>query len=541
MKRFLIACIVCTTIAVVPSCNLSYFESTEFGDIIFDPSLALPVGEITYTVSELFEELNEGGAVIAPNSEDVVTLTYTETLQSQSASGFLTVLDQGFGSSLASGTNLANPPIATQIQVSETYEFDLSQSGNEAYDSILFNGGTFDFQVSSDIGADVSFTATFTSLEDASGTIVMTGDLPSGGASFSESASLVGGKGLFHLDAQGNASSSKFLVSINYVISVGTTNAITADQGVTFNIGMNNAAFQTIFGNVGNQSLSVGEQDINLDFFSTFGGGNIAFADPSIKFIFDNSFGFPLGIDFEQLTAVSADGTNINLQGSVVDNVQIVNSPEVSQQGSSVRTELAINASNSNIADLLSSKPTRFLVEVGAESNPSTIPAVYNFIDLANILDVSVEIEIPLEININRLSAEEIVGFSGGEDLNDAKRLLFRVMAENELPLGGQIELQFRDASDNVIYTVDERPAFTAASVGSDGRTNEVATSTVDILLPDAAIRTIQNAASIKVIATISTTDAESATAVKLFDDYELKFRLAVQAEVEVNANGNGN
>ncbi len=539
MKRFLLACLVCLTIAAVPSCDLKYFESTEFGDIIFDPSLAIPVGTITYTVAELFEELNDGGAVIAPNGEDVVTLTYTETLQSQSASGFLTVLDQSFGSSLVSGTDLANPPITTQIEVSELYEFDLTQTADEAYDSILFNAGSFDFNASSDIGADVNFTATFISLENASGPIVINGSLPSGGANFVQSESLVNGKGLFHLDDQGNPASSKFLVRIAYDITVETTDIITANQRVSFSIGINNTSFQTVYGSVGNQSLTVGQQDIDLDFFSTFDSGDITFADPTVRFIFDNSFGFPLGIDFQQITAVSGAGTNIPLSGTVVDNLQVVNAPDVNQQGQAVRTEIEITSGNSNIADLLSSKPTRFLVDVGAESNPATAPASYNFIDDSNLLDVSVEIEIPLELNINGLIAEEVVNFTNGGDLEEAKRLLFRVIAENELPLGGLVELQFRDVNGNVIYTVDERPAFSAASVGTDGRTNEVAMSTVDILIPDEGIRIIENATSINVVATITTTDAQSATAVKFFDDYELRFKLAVQADVEVNSNGN--
>lgn len=539
MKRFIPALLVCCALAAIPSCNVKYFESTEFGDIIFDPSLAIPVGSITYTVSELFEELNDGGAVIAPNSEDVVTLTYTETLQSQAASSFLTVLDQGFSSSLLSGTNLSNPPVATTITVSELYEFDLSQTGGESYDSMLFNAGSFNFSASSDLGADVDFVATFRSLEDASGTIVMNGSLPSGGASFSQSTSLAGGKGLFHLDDGGNPSSSKFLVNIEYTISVGTTNSITAAQRVSFDIGINNTTFQTIYGSVGNQALTLGQQDISLDFFSTFDGGGITFADPTIRFIFDNSFGFPMGIDFQEITAVSGDGTNISLQGSVVDNLQIVNAPSINQEGQSVRTEIEINTANSNISTLISSKPTRFLVDVGAESNPATTPSVYNFIDVSNVLDVSAEIEIPLELNIRDLAAEEIIDFGSGGDLEDARRLLFRVIAENELPLGGSVELQFRDGNGDVIYTVDDRPAFAAASVGADGRTNETAMSTVDILIPEEGIRIIENAVTINVVATLTTTDAQSGTPVKFFNDYELRFQLALQADAEINTGGN--
>ena len=40
-------------------------------------------------------------------------------------------------------------------------------------------------------------------------------------------------------------------------------------------------------------------------------------------------------------------------------------------------------------------------------------------------------------------------------------------------------------------------------------------------------------------VATLTTTEAESEVAVKFFEDYELKFKLSVQADVEINSGGN--
>ncbi|OEK05263.1 hypothetical protein [Roseivirga misakiensis] len=539
MKRFLPAVLLCIALAAIPSCNVKYFENAEFGDIIFDPSLAIPVGEITYTVSELFEELNDAGADILPNDENVIQLNYQETLQSQSASTFLNIRDQSFSGSLAAGVNVSNPPVTTTLNVSELFEFDLTQTSNETYDSIFFSNGQFEFEASSTFDADIDFTATFISLVENDAPLVVTGSLPSGSSGFSQTESLVDYRGLFHLDDQGNPSSNKFLVRIEYTISVTTSSVITSGQRINFDIGVNDAAFERVYGNVGNQSLAVNFQVVNFDFFRNFEAGNIAFADPKITFNFDNSFGFPLGIDFQEVSAIGPEGAIIPLEGDVVNSLQVVDGPTLAQEGQVIRSSIELNKDNSNIDVLLSSQPTKVIIEVEAGANPANVPPVYNFVNDQSILDIGVVVEIPLDINLDQLIAEEQLDFNNSEDLDEAKRILFRINAENELPLGGLVELQFLDDQDNVVYTIDQRAAFDAAPVGVDGRTTEAALSTADIQLEEEDIRAIENATSINVVATLTTTDAASNVAVKFFEDYELKFKLSAQADVEVNSGSN--
>lgn len=526
-------------VAVIPSCNIRYFENPEFGDIIFDSSLAIPVGEITYTVSELFEELNDAGATIGTNTENVVTLTYQEELQSQSASGFLEVLDQNFSASVQSGTTINNPPVTVVVASVELFEFDLSQTADEAYDSLFFNGGNMAFTVNSDINADIAYTATFLSLEEGGAPIVFAGNLSAGSSGVVENRQLAGVKGKFDVDAAGDPARSKFLIRVEYNATITPSSSIAATDQLSFNIGITNTTFDRVYGSVGNQSLDVGQQTIDLGFFDNFDTGEIRFADPKVRFVFDNSFGFPIGIDFQQISSVSSDGSSTTLQGDVVNSLQVVNAPTINQEGQTIRTEIELNAQNSNIEDFLTSQTRQVVMNVSAESNPSNTPQVYNFINDENLLDVFVEVEIPLDVNMNGLAVEESVNFTNGDDLQEAKQLLFRIIAENELPLAGLVELQFLDAQANVIFTVDQRAAFSAAPVGADGRTTEAVMSTTDVTLTDSEIRIIENATSINVVATLTTTDAQQGGSVKFFDDYELKFRLAAQADVEINSNGN--
>lgn len=198
------------------SCNLDYFEGAEIGDIVFDPSVAISVGEISYTVEELFEELNDAGAQVGATDDNVVSLIYEQQLQSQSATSFLAVLDQNFGGSLASGTSVSNPLNEVRFSVSETYQYDLSQRGNEAYDSIYFSGGDLQVALSSDYDATINFNLTFLSLEENGVAYSVSGQLTPNNSSFNINQSLSNFVGLFNTDINGGS----FYRQISAVLSV---------------------------------------------------------------------------------------------------------------------------------------------------------------------------------------------------------------------------------------------------------------------------------------------------------------------------------
>ena len=525
--------------SLLVACNVQYFEKAEFGDVVFDPSIAVVFGELNYTVDELFEQLNDANAGVTSNDEGVVTIVYSEQLQSQSAQDFLQVQDQVFGNSLPGGVNITNPGAATTVTVSESYEFDLSQRGAEAYDSIFFQSGLFEFSVESDFNATIDFTANFKSLEKSDNVLVMSGTLTPGNNTFFDTESLAEYVGYFYLDKDGNASSNKFLVDISYDITVAPNQSIAATDRIQFNIGMTNTKFDRIYGFVDSQELEVSFEIVNFDFFQQFATGDITFSDPRVNFVFNNSFGFPLGVDFRQIEATNADGQSINLQGDIISQLNQVAGPRLQNEGITRVTEIEINKDNSNIVDLLSLKPERIVVDVIAESNPNGVPQQYNFINDASILDIGVDIEIPFDMNINGLQAEESMSFSPPENIDDAKRLMIRLASENYIPLEGIVEIQFLNGNGNIVYTVDEQAAFAAAEVGSTGRTTQPALATTDFVLEEQDIRAIKNATSINLVVTLTTTNADQGASVKLFDDYELKFKVSGQLDVTLNTKGN--
>lgn len=523
-------------IFLLAGCNLSYFEESEFGEFTWDGSLAIPLGEINYTVEELFSELDGGSTTIRPGDENVVSIVYEQRLDAQTASDFLQIQDQVFNGSLPINVNLANSASAQNLQASRVFEFDLAQQGNEAYDSIYFNAGDLAIDLNSSIAYPVSYSLVFRSLEDNGERIISSGAISSGG-SISDAVELNEKTGLLNLDAAGNVSSNKFVLELTYNFEVPAGGNVSANQSVDFNIDMLRSGYSDLFGFVGNQNLDINLQEVELDFFNIFSGGELIFTNPKVDFIINNSFGFPIGIDYSGIRAIQSDGTELQLTGEVTLDREIVEAPTIDQKGSSIETLHRIDRENSNLNLLFSSQPTSFRFDLTSVSNPDNAVSQYNFINENNILEALALIEIPLDMVIDEVGADQGFPFNS-ETLESAKRALMKISSSNQMPLGGNLEIQFLDDNGNIVFTIDQRPYFNGAEVGADGRTIGAAQGSAEILLEDEDLRRMEGASSINVRALLSTTDADQELGVKFFDDYILNIKVALQADVELKGTG---
>ena len=536
VRSFLLA--VCAT-ALLVGCNLEYFADAKLNDLVWKPSLAIPLGELSYSVQDLFDELSEAGVDIGQNSDNIVMLTYEAQLQSQTATGFLTLSNQSFGQSVDAGLNINAQGFSSLHDYNEVFVFDLAATQNEEYDSVNFSGGNLDILMSSELDAEVAYTLTLNSLiiNETHQPLVVSGILNPSNPSASFTDALNKYLGDFSKDANANAVRNKIVVKLDYQVRVSPTSVIQPTDGVSFTMNLSNPEFDLVYGYVGERKLDVNFELLNLDFFDSFREGTISFAEPRFSFVFDNSFGFPLGVSFNQIAAITQQGQIIPITGSAANTEGIVNGPQIGAIGTSVNTTLELNSTNSNLPELISSMPKKVIIEVNTEANPASAPAQYNFVSVNSELSVGVLLELPMTVNINGLVSRQNVDFDIADDLEQAKQLTLRLIAENNLPLGGEIELVFKDANNNAVFTVSERALFDGAPVGSDGRTTQATSKIVDIHFVDADIRLLEKATSIDVITRLTTTGASTNEIVKFFSDYTLKIKLAAQADIEITSN----
>jgi hypothetical protein len=522
-------------------CNLDYFADAQIDDFTWNPTVALPIGEISYNVEDLFQDLTDAGVEIGTNGDDVVTLTYQEELQSQSANGFVGLIDQSITQRSSAGISAENPGLSSQVTKSEVFPLTWVTNFGEEYDSIDFSSGSLRIQMNSTIDADVDFTLTLRSLENSSTQqpLAISGTLTPANPTVVFNDGLAKYVADFSKNENGDETTNTLVAELEYLVSISPSSSIQANDGLNLSLSVNQPQFNAAYVYVGQKPLDVSFELVNLDFFDAFGEGTINFGEPVFRFTFDNSFGFPLGVSFNEMAAVTQQGQIINLSGEAVNRVNVIEGPELENIGSSLETTFELNVDNSNLADLVNSKPSKIIVDVNAFANPAEAPAQYNFMLNESELKITGFLEMPMIVNINQLSGNQKVDLNITNTLEQANKLILRIITENNLPLGGDVELAFLDNNDNELYVISERAFFDAAPVGSDGRTSSTVTKIVDLTLESEQIRLIEDAVKIEVRTKLSTTNASSGQNVTFFSDYELKIKLAVQADVNVNSNGN--
>ena len=165
------------------------------------------------------------------------------------------------------------------------------------------------------IGLTIDFTLTVRALinKTTEDPLIIRGSLSPSGTTFSSNNDLGDFKGVFTKDANDNPVRNRVVVDFAYDISVEANTTVSSSDEVDFTMNLTNAKFQTVFGDVGTQALDVNFQVVNLDFFRDFDAGGITFTNPEFNFIFENGFGFPLGIDFKNITAIGSEGQIVPL------------------------------------------------------------------------------------------------------------------------------------------------------------------------------------------------------------------------------------
>lgn len=534
MRKFLRLSI--ASILLMTACDFGYFQDADLAEFVWDPSLAVPLGEVTYTVSELFNEISDGEAQIGPNEENVVSVVYEQQVTAQTANDFLKVDNQGLAGGVIAGRNIVNSAEVQLVQVEEIVEFDLVLPNGQAFDSIYFKKGDFTIEFASNIIYPISYQAEVLSLIENNRPIGYSGELDiNNGDNYDEA--LNGVKGLLHLDKSGAITNNKILFKLTYEFEVPVGGDLNASQGVSVDVKIRNAQFSDVFGYLGEKSISVSTPTINFDFFDVFEGGDLEFADPEIEFTIQNSYGFPLGLDYSDVTAVGRDGERVMLSGPITEYLQLVNAPMLGQTGS-VETIHMMDGANSNLAEVFSALPNVFSVNVTAKANPENGPDQYNFLNENQQFQGLAIINIPLDMRVSEIIANEQINFNNADNIAQAEQMLLRVVSTNEMPMGGDLELQFIDENGDVYHSLSERPVFSAADLGPDGKTVEGKKLISELLLEDADLRQMEKAEKINVRARLNSTDESANRKVKFFADYTLKLKIAVLAKLKLKTSG---
>ena len=521
----------------IQACDLSYLDK-DIEDFDTEASFAIPVGNITYTVDELLNEIDAEIVEIKENNEGIVSFVYLDTLASVTAVNAIEIPDQRFPSQdYNPGIDIPSPGsfinetlILDQIP---PFIFSLSGSNDEEFNEIVFSGGNLQLTVQSTFtDVDIDLTLTLNSLksktDDTSYEVTTS---INGATSEIIDIDLTDFWADLTDDGNGGSTTNTLLLTVSGSIDLEVGDTITPEQKLSFSLGMTNLQFEAIYGDLKNQTINSESLTIDFDVFEGFGTGTLLFADPTLRLIVDNSFGFPLGIDFGNIAASNASETKF-LMGAITDTPQIINGPTLAQEGQTVRDFITIENTNSNIVDLLALKPSQFTVDISATSNPNG-GSNQNFSLNTSALSAYVEVNMPLDVVFENIEFEQELDNFNGADFEYLGETTLNIHTINTIPLGGTLEMVFYN-DNSIVHTTTKLVVFAAAPVDTNGISTGVTENTASFDIKGDDIKTATRAVlKLK----LNTTNASSNSPVKLLAANTLDISFPTDVSIDSNNN----
>lgn len=514
-------------------CNLNEVDFKDLKPPLLDGTFAIPVGFVNYSMRELMDSIGDAGLDLSEDSTSLLFLTYRDTAQFTSGTNIIEIEDVTNTGSipLVSFTNPGPNVVAEKYDSTFTFRYPANKS--EEVDSIFYQSGSLVIDISKtfpyDLIYDVSIQNTRT--KDGNAPINIRGTVPSANSSANVQRDLSDYKTI--LSFEDNQNTFEFKVSLDIVLAPGES--ISDTDFVTFNLSYINQNFEIIYGKFGQDTTAIGNQIIDVGFFSELGETGLEFGGPVITFDFNNSYGVPLGVLFGGMFGVEGDSIagqtdTTYLTGAITTRPQVI---EAAQTVGETRTSsIVVDRNNSSLQDLLSSSPNQIGFDLSAVTNPLDT-TVSNFLMDGNEVETYIEIYMPLEIALNNLTRSFEFDLGDGLDFNEVDSLSLRLVTQNGLPFSAFLEFEIVNDSLGSSYQIPTTLVLESAFIDSRGLVNEKRKTVSDISVGKDGVEAFKNGGNLFLRFILNTPANTSRNSfIKVLGDYTIDIQLSMVGKV---------
>lgn len=319
----------------------------------------------------------------------------------------------------------------------------------------------------------------------------------------------------------------------------GNTNPTLANYTFNMPIGITNLQFASMYGNLGQFNMDLGQ---TID-FSTFKGNlgtGFQFSPGAISLSInaDNSFGVPVRYTSTTFNAHS----DVNTPHDVPINLFVAPATNTFDIGAStvfgsIKTT-TIPSTNPNISDAFNISPNKLVLVANAQTNPGG-PGVLNFVTDKSAINVNMKVLMNFFASINNFSFQDTLKFDL-KDIDQLESLSIRINTTNGFPLGVKLQAFFTDQNYNVLDAMftDPLPDVLKPAALSGAPDYKTTTPTSyqfpDIVYDQARITKIQNAKNIILKLVLNTPNNGP---VKIYNTYYFDSKIAIRAKAKLQSN----
>lgn len=504
MRNYLLRFVLFLAVASLISC--SDFDS--FDDPVdTNRELAVPLFNTTTSLTDLLDGLS-GETFVTMGPDDLITLNYKGNVASRVATDLFTFLT----------------PVLVPLQDSvTTFPFDLP--GTLDVTLMTIKSGGMSYQFTNDLDEKVDLTLNIPQLVKNGIPYVNQTTLDS--VSTGNNEWIVQMEDLTGYELIGD--NDNLIIEYEaYRESDGERIKFVANPAVA----ITDIEFSYIEGYWGSEPLDIERDTIEIEFFENWVQGDVFFENPKIEITVDNSFGFPVRSEVKELKILTVDGSEIDLMSSYIDDGIDFDYPAINEVGEVKTTLFDFDKTNSNVVDVLSSGPVSVDYDVDALSNPDNIQEL-GFMTDSSYFNIQVGVELPFRGRVNNFQARDVFNVNF-DTYDDVDFIEFKMVAENQIPLGIDIQLYFADENENLIdslYAAGEN-ILEPAPVDANGEITGVITEKTTFATIDAAkFNKIRAAKKLIVEGLFFTTDVNNSTPaiVSLKSDQEVEIRMGMK------------
>ncbi len=499
------------TLAAFSCKQIDEFQDAEI--VSGDAEFAIPLLKATTSIQDLLENFDEYTFVeITPDG--VIHLRYKGDVLSQQAQEFF------------AETRAKLPPL---IPMDTTlFALPFSSPDQLEVDFATYSAGTVGLALVSDYVGTVDLTVTILqAIKDGQPLTIHT-----------QFQSPVGSMPIFFHYPQEIAQTAGYdLVPENGIVWV-RYDAVT-DAGDTIELPFialvnKDIDFSYIEGYLGNFKHKGKRDSITIEFFENWIQGDVYFENPVIQIHIDNSFGVPTRSSIDIFDILTADGDRIPLESDFITDTGIdFVYPANDEVGQTKNMTFTFNSQNSNIEDVLGSRPVALDYKVDAIMNPDSLVGERGFITDSSYYRIQVEVDLPLHGRASGFGVEDSYDVNF-ESYGNVKEVEFKMVADNNMPLGIDGQLYFYDENDNVLDSLFNglKRIVAPAPVNAEGIVTGKTSQTNYAIFDAARFDKVRPAKTMKLKATFSTTN-EGQQSVKAFADQDVEIRMGMKLKTQ--------
>jgi len=286
-------------------------------------------------------------------------------------------------------------------------------------------------------------------------------------------------------------------------------------------------------GYLGQDTIEFGPSSVPVTLFNHITSGGFNVSDVKLSLSVDNGIGVNALVKIDTIQAVNTNtGASklLNFHGVYQNPFPIARATQTGNNNDPVNivnSTLSLDHSNSNDTALISVLPNKFNYGLKLFIDPNGNTSNYHdFIYQSTGINVSLNMEIPLNLKSNQLTLVDTSAFSIGNSTQagNISSGNFFLDVTNGFPFTGNIQMYLLNQSGTVVDSIFSTTSFAAPPIGNGGIVRETKFTRLIIPISESKMQNVLSAT--KAIIKVSFSTSNGNQFIKIYSDYQFGLKL---------------